>query len=706
MNASRRRLRKLVTSIGVGVALLTSVVVPAGYLFVAYSETAHELAFSTRLKANRLAKYIYSHEELWQYQTLRIAEIIEVPEANETDHRQRVFDAAGKLVSETGGEPAFPVAAQSAPIVVSGLEVGRIETAKSFRPALVRTAYVFLFSGFLGFGMFFALRILPLRVIDRTLAALESQRVLFETSLDNMSQGLCMFDADQNLLVSNKRFFELFAIPPGTVVPGMTKADLMSLSAGASSGVEADATGQVWERDGVLRRTNGAIIALQRQPMANGGEVVTYEDITRRRRAEEQNRLMVERLRSTQDELRRAVVAAEASNEAKSSFLANMSHEIRTPLNGILGMAQVLQHEQLTAFQATSVHTILESGKTLMAVLNDVLDLSKIEAGKLSIEQADGNLRDTFTYIQRLFLERAQEKSIALNIEVDDSAPDEVKFDHIRVRQCVSNMVSNAIKFTDAGSVTIAVACENVNESEYLIRVDVTDTGIGISEEAAAGLFSEFSQADASTTRKYGGTGLGLAITRKLARLMGGDATVASAPGVGSTFTFTFRAFASSSNAASGSARQKRKGIGMLQGLKVLLVDDNATNRRVGRLLLAPTGVIVTEASNGKEALERLAKQLFDLVLLDVHMPVMDGTEAIKRIRASDASWCNIPVIALTADAMSGDRDRLLSIGMTGYATKPIDQAALVEEIRRVMGLSSVRVLEMVSLEGEFCVSA
>jgi CheY-like chemotaxis protein/nitrogen-specific signal transduction histidine kinase len=408
---------------------------------------------------------------------------------------------------------------------------------------------------------------------------------------------------------------------------------------------------------------------------------------------------MVDRLRATQAELRRAVMAAEASNEAKSSFLANMSHEIRTPLNGILGMAQVLENEQLSAFQVEGIRTILESGKTLMALLNDVLDLSKIEAGMLSIEQTDGNLRDTFFHVQKLFLGRAQEKCISLNVDVDKSAPDELKFDHIRVRQCVSNMVSNAIKFTDAGSITIAVHCESVNQSEYIIRVDVVDTGIGISGEAAGRLFSEFSQADASTTRKYGGTGLGLAVTRKLARLMGGDASVVSTPGAGSTFTFTVRAFASSPTTVSVPTRQERHGSATLHGLRVLLVDDNAINRHVARLLLAPTGVIITEATNGKEALDRLAEQRFDLVLLDVHMPVMDGAEAIKHIRAAEAPWRDIPVIALTADAMSGDRERLLSMGMTGYASKPIDQAALVNEIRRVMDRSRVRVSEIDTLD-------
>ena len=703
MNASRRRLMSLVTGFGLSVALVTFVLIPSGYFVLTYSEARHELEFSARLKANRLARYIYSHQELWQYQRSRLDELIEIPEANQTYQRTRVFDAKGKLVTETGEAPAFPVVTRSAPILVSGVDVGRVETAKTFRPALIGTGIAGLFSGLLGFGMFFALRGLPLRIIDKTLAALNRQTVLFETSLDNMSQGLCMFDADQKVVVSNKRFYELFGISPDVTLVGMTKTVLMGLVTGVNFGGEGNAAGvgAVLEEDSLLRCANGNIISVQSQPMANGGEVITYEDITQRRRAEEQKRLMVERLRTTQIELRRAALAAEASNEAKSSFLANMSHEIRTPLNGILGMAQVLEHERLSPSQIERVQTILESGKTLMALLNDVLDLSKIEAGKLNIEQTDGHLRDNFLYVHKLFLGRAQEKHIELHLEIDEAVPEEVKFDHIRVRQCVSNMVSNAIKFTSSGSVTVSVTHKIITEGEYLILVDVADTGIGLSEEAASQLFSEFSQADASTTRKYGGTGLGLAITRKLARLMGGDATVTSTLNAGSVFRVTFQAFAAATPKAASAAHEKRSGSAALHGLRVLLVDDNTINRSVARLLLTPTGVIVTEAANGEEALNRLAEQIFDLVLLDVHMPVMDGTEAIKHIRAANAPWRDVPVIALTADAMSGDRERLLSIGMTGYASKPIEQAALVNEIRRVISRASARDSQLSAPDGK-----
>ncbi len=383
-------------------------------------------------------------------------------------------------------------------------------------------------------------------------------------------------------------------------------------------------------------------------------------------------------------EIKKMQEKLEFANKAKNAFLANMSHEIRTPLNGVLGMAQVLERESLTAPQAECVRTILDSGETLMALLNDVLDLSKIEAGKLNIQPINAELRSLFVHLHKLFLPRALEKSLTLDIEIDPAIPDVLRFDYVRVHQCVANLISNAVKFTPDGGVNIAVTHRPIG-ADYLISVAVSDTGIGIDDEVAASLFSEFSQADESTTRQFGGTGLGLAISRKLARKMGGDIAVASKPGIGSTFIFTFRASPASLVKEFKPDQKTGASAGVLQGIRVLLVDDNAINRGVARLLLAPSGVLVTEAANGREALDLLARQSFDLVLLDVHMPILDGNETIKQIRAADVPWRDMPVIALTADTMPGDRARLLSIGMTGYVSKPIEQRVLIQEIQRVL---------------------
>ncbi len=377
--------------------------------------------------------------------------------------------------------------------------------------------------------------------------------------------------------------------------------------------------------------------------------------------------------------------AAEAATRAKSEFLANMSHEIRTPLNGILGMAQGLESRELDDATREMVTTIRDSGVTLMAILNDVLDLSKIEAGKLDVAPVDTELLATVQQVHRLFQSIAREKGVSL---VMTDTPDKLRlrYDPVRVRQCLSNLVSNAVKFTREGGVHISTTVASVEGGRSRVTVAVADTGIGMNQATADRLFEAFTQADGSTTRQFGGTGLGLAISRRLARLMGGDIVVRSTPGRGSVFTFTFLADAATGIAADAPREQAKPAGVSLRGARVLLTDDNAINRQVVRLFLQPQGALITEATNGQEALDALARQPFDLVLLDVHMPVMDGTEAIRRIRASAPPLCDLPVIALTADAMSGDRERLIGLGMSGYVSKPIDRGELLSAIGRVLG--------------------
>ena len=257
-----------------------------------------------------------------------------------------------------------------------------------------------------------------------------------------------------------------------------------------------------------------------------------------------------------------------------------------------------------------------------------------------------------------------------------------MRYDPVRLRQCLGNLVSNAIKFTENGSVTLRLSGDQRSDGLWLMKVSVVDTGIGMNAETIDRLFSAFSQGDATITRRFGGTGLGLAITRQLAHLMGGDVAVESKPGEGSTFHLTFTAETGDENVAARNARAPDdipaiEGPARVTGARVLLVDDNAVNRQVVRLFMAQVAPRIVEATNGEEALARLAEQPFDIVLLDVHMPVMDGRETIARIRASDQPWKNIPVIALTADAMSGDRERYLGMGMDDYIAKPIDAREL-----------------------------
>jgi signal transduction histidine kinase/CheY-like chemotaxis protein len=523
--------------------------------------------------------------------------------------------------------------------------------------------------------------------LQRALSEAAATRNRLEFAIEAAGDGYFEVDFDTLAVVPNEPLSALLGLAPGpqTVasVGGSLHPDDVGAAKASFAALKSGASAQ-WRQEMQVRVASGEYrwlfvrARVLDADAAHGRMLIgTVVDMSK--------------WKALEGDLRAAKEAAEASSRAKSEFLANMSHEIRTPLNGVLGMAQALGAEDLAPAQREKVAVILDSGKSLTALLNDVLDLSKIEAGKLEIAPVPGDFLHTMKRTRQLFQSTAEDKGLELSVRYDSNFPQRMSYDPVRVRQCVGNLISNAIKFTAQGRIEVSVKARAHGHGGHLVTVEVSDTGIGMSADVQARLFSAFTQADGATTRRFGGTGLGLAISRQLARLMGGDLIVASEEKRGSTFTLTFRAGEAAPLADAPRARETpvapAKPMGSLRGVRVLLTDDNAINRQVIKLFLAPQGVEIVEATNGKEALDAVSSQPFDIVLLDVHMPVMDGKEAIQRMRAANKPWSVIPVIALTADAMTGDREKYLGLGMTDYIAKPVDQRELVAKMLQALKL-------------------
>lgn len=386
--------------------------------------------------------------------------------------------------------------------------------------------------------------------------------------------------------------------------------------------------------------------------------------------------------------LKAAQEHAEAASKAKSAFLAIMSHELRTPLNGMLGVGQALRAGPLSQEQRDQVDLMLDSGDTLLVLLNDILDLSKIEAGKLEIAPTVGDIVRTCARLVGGYQPTAREKGVTLTFTVEGEAPGPLMFDGVRVRQCLTNLVSNALKFTAHGKVEVALACYPEADGRVRVRLRVADTGIGMNDATIAKLFRPFTQADASTTRNFGGTGLGLNITRRLVEMMRGEIRVESEEGRGSIFTIEMLVDAAdpveASEGGADADREEETRFAAVHGRRVLVVDDHPVNRRVIRLFLEPFECELVEAQNGREALDALSREPIDLVLMDVNMPVMDGLEATRRLRA-DPAFARLPVIALTADVMSAQIKTCLEAGCDAHVAKPIDLRNLLSVMDRAL---------------------
>lgn len=384
------------------------------------------------------------------------------------------------------------------------------------------------------------------------------------------------------------------------------------------------------------------------------------------------------RLEEANQELAKARDTAEAATRAKSVFLSNMSHEIRTPMNGILGMANLLRRGGVTPTQGEQIDKIDKAAKHLLSIIDDILDLSKIEAGKLLLEEVPVAINTLLTDTISILSERAQAKGIRLLLEVEPIPPN-LYGDSTRLQQCLINYATNAIKFTETGTVTLRAFAQEETADAVLLRFEVRDTGIGIAAEAISRIFTAFEQADNSTTRKYGGTGLGLAITRSLAELMGGQVGVESTPGVGSRFWFTARlkkGVAALAPQAEDKAGAEAALSARYRGSRILVVDDEPMNCEVAQLLLESAGLIVDVAHDGDQAVRMAAETPYATILMDIQMPKLNGLDATRQIRGL-AGYAHTPILAMTANVFADDKLRCLEAGMNSFLTKPFDPDVL-----------------------------
>ncbi|MEI7725452.1 MAG: response regulator [Bacteroidota bacterium] len=512
---------------------------------------------------------------------------------------------------------------------------------------------------------------------------LAATSVRLSTLISSLQSGILVEDQDRKIALINKTFCNMFGIP---VDPALLVGSDCSDSAEQSKGlfthpdifvnrIEKILIEKTAVTGEVLELVDGRIFERDYIPIFLDGKFLgnlwQYRDITSRM--------------TTEKDLRKAMAAAKSATTAKSTFLANMSHEIRTPLNAVIGLSRLMHDTQLNAEQKTLNDKLLISGENLLSIINEILDFSKIEAGKVELEILPFNLRDPLEKVYSFLSHAAEKKDITLSVSMDETFTRAVIGDHVRIQQVLINLVNNAIKFTSEGGVDLA--CTKVWETgtRAAFVFSVSDTGIGIGEENLHTIFEKFKQEDESVTRVYGGTGLGLAISKQLVGLMGGNLQVTSEKGKGSRFFFTLEFETTDVAILRELNRKIFQDPEALRGKTILVAEDNELNQFIAKRILGKWNILVDIASNGKNAIEKVKVKKYDLILMDMQMPVIDGLMATKIIRTE--LNVSTPVIALTAYATKDAIDKAMQAGMNGYLTKPFDEETLFSQLLSTFGI-------------------
>jgi signal transduction histidine kinase/ActR/RegA family two-component response regulator len=525
---------------------------------------------------------------------------------------------------------------------------------------------------------------------------------LLRDGIESMSEGFALFDAADHLVICNEKYRAMHGELAPLIGPGVTFEEIVRASAESGHIPEAAESPEAWIAECLARHrnpagpfeqrlTNGQWWLIDERRTGDGGVVGVRTDITRLKQQEEAQRdsaTQMRRLAAANDAERER---AEAANRAKSDFLAVMSHEIRSPLNGIIGYTDLLLDSRLDPRQREQVRVVRQCGNALLTVIDDILDFSKIEAGKLDLANDPFDLQDALDGVTAMTGAAAANKGLRLTVAVADGVPRGVRGDEHRLRQVLLNLVSNAVKFTERGGIDIAVEPVTVTPDHARLRFTVSDTGIGIPLDAQPRLFDAFYQVEGTYRRKVGGTGLGLAICSKLVGMMRGEITVQSMPDIGSRFSFTVEFGRSVQQAPLAETATTVPEADT--PLHILLVDDLDVNREVATALLLQAGHVVEVAQDGAAAVAAVAAKAYDLVLMDVQMPVMDGYEATTRIRSLPAGKRDIPILAMTAYATRQDIERCALVGMNGHIAKPIDRRTLLTAIRSHGGRPAALVL-------------